>query len=210
MKGRILGTYEVHSPQWFAAREGCIGGSEIAAVMGWSPYGTRADLLAEKLDPQHKPSTKSQDRGTRLEVAILGWLLDRHTLTLDPEASAATWRHDVLPWATYSPDGIATTSKGGTVLLECKTTADRTTEKGWGRAGTDAVPLHYRAQVTWGLGLLGLERCYLGVLAGGVNGRPSLDFATYTVPFRADLYSRLLQGAALFIAELTAARKAAA
>lgn len=210
MKGVALGTYVPHGPEWHAARAGRIGGSEIAAVMGWSPFSTREQLLAEKLgESEPRAESAAMANGARLEPAVLSWLLDRHSLTLDPEASAATWRHDSLPWATYNPDGVADNPDGSTVLLECKTTGDRTTEKGWGRAGTDAVPLHYRAQVTYGMGILGLDRCHLGVLAGGINGRPSLDFATYTVSFRRDLYGRLLQGAALFIAELTT-RKAAA
>lgn len=196
----ILGTWESGSAEWLAARDGRIGGSDVGAICGWSPFASRDDLLARKAGLADGPAqSAAMMRGTLLEPAILTWLCHRHDLTLDPAASAATytWLDDQR--LIYNPDGITT---NGT-LLEAKTTGDRSEDHGWGRAGTDNVPLHYKAQCQWGMGILGLDTCHLGVLAGGINGRPSLAFATYTLRFDPGLFATIRTRVAAFLDDLT-------
>ena len=200
-----LGTFAPDSPAWHDARRWRIGGSEIAQVCGQSPWGTADDLLAAKLagpDATRRPS-KAQERGTALEPAVLAWVCAREGLDLDPVASAATYVHPDLDWALYNPDGI---DRGG-ALIEIKTTADRCAERGWGKARTDQIPAHYAAQVQWGMGVLGLDRCVLGVLHGATNGRPDLDLAVYRIGFDADLFRLLTGFGRRFIDRLNLARK---
>lgn len=196
---RPLGSYVSGAPDWLAARQRRVGGSDIGAVMGHSPFVTRDNLLwikAGLMPPQSE--TEAMWRGTVLEPAVITYLLKRHQLEIDVERSATTWVADDDDRLLYNPDGITTTN----VLLEAKTTSDRATERGWGRAGTDQIPRHYLEQVTWGMGLLGMDTCHLGVLAGGVNGRPSLAFASYTVRFAPDLFAELKSAAHQFLSDL--------
>ena len=204
---RLLGRFAPDSPEWHEARRWRVGGSEVGQVMGWSPFGTRDDLLAAKLagtDPDRQP-TAAQRRGTILEPAILAWGADVYGYTYDPER-VGTWLHDTFDWALFNPDGVTTDG----VLIEAKTTSDRSTERGWGRAGTDAIPLHYRAQVTYGMGLLGLDVAHLIVCHGATNGRADLGFARYVVGFDRALFTRLLAAALNFHHDLATARSAAA
>ncbi|MBC7941101.1 MAG: YqaJ viral recombinase family protein [Chitinophagaceae bacterium] len=197
---RILGTFPTDSPEWHAARAGRIGGSSIASVMGWSPFETREQLAAKMLGQvEPKRASRAMNRGNFLESGVAEWLAADKGLTYDEAASVATYQHDEFDWATYNPDRITI----GGELVEIKTVGDRTTDAGWGRAGTDKVPLHYAAQITWGMGILGLDSCWLAVLAGGTNGRPSLDMAVYRIKFNADNYQALLIRAERFITNLT-------
>ena len=199
----ILGTYQPHSPEWHAARRWRVGGSEIAQVLGWSRYGTRADLLAAKLHPVESPSTRAQLRGTHLEGGILTWATAVHGYKYDPAASVATHVHPVYDWALYNPDAVVIDGP----LIEVKTTTDRAADKGWGRAGTDKIPLYYRAQVAWGMAVLGLPETRLLCLHGATNGRPDLDIAEYRIKRDRQLEIRLLTAGRAFAAELAAARK---
>ncbi len=200
--GKMLGTFEPHSAEWWAVRQGRIGGSDIAVACGWSPWKERAELLKEKasreLHPLSTPSTPAQERGNMLEAAGLAWLAHRKGLDYYPAASAATWVHPEHDWAMFTPDGVTT----GDELVEIKTTTDRHTNKGWGRAGTDKVPLYYAAQVQWGLGVIGLPSAWLAVIHGATNGRPDLDMAVYRIAFNPAVFERLLKRAELFIDEL--------
>ena len=202
----ILGTFETHSPEWHAARRRRIGGSEIAQVLGWSRYGTRADLLAAKLDPVDKPQTDAQLRGTLLEPAVLAWGAARHGYQY-ADGSDATYLHDVYDWALANPDAIADSDGGKRVLIECKTATDRSEDTGWGRAGTDRIPIAYRCQVAWCMAVLDLPEAHVLVLAGARNGRPSLAFARYVVKRDRAFENRLLAAGLAFIRELNQLRE---
>lgn len=205
-KPRALGTFAPDSPEWHAARRWRVGGSEIGQIMGWSQFGNRDDLLAAKLagtDADRQP-TPAQLRGTLLEPAILAWGQACHGYQYSPQ-DAGTWLHERFDWALVNPDAVT----GDGLLIECKSTVDRSTDRGWGRAGTDAVPLGYRAQVTWGMGILGLDAAHVLVLHGATNGRPDLAFARYVVPFDRPLFTRLLAAGLRFHRDLIAARDTA-
>lgn len=194
------------SDEWHAARRWRIGGSEIGAAMGWSPHQTRAELLDAKLHDTRAEVSDAMLRGTILEPALLAWGEQVKGYAYDPEASVCTHLHPLHDWALYNPDGITTDG----LLIEAKTTSDRSNERGWGRAGTDQVPLSYRAQCQWGMGILALPEARLICLSGGVNGRPSLAFAEYRIQRDPDMFRRLLGGGARFIHDLRAATTAAA
>ena len=201
MTAVTLGVWPEGSPEWLAARQGRVGGSDIGVILGLSPFETRAELLHRKaglLAP--KPTSAAMERGRLLEPAVLTWLTDRTKTTVAPDLSAATYVDADNDRHLCNPDAV--TACGA--LLEAKTTSDRTTSHGWGRAGTDQIPDHYLCQVTWTAGLIGLDRWHLGVLSGAVNGRPSLSFAAYKGRVDLDLYHDLRAAADAFLSDLDA------
>lgn len=200
MQPRLLGRWADQSPEWYAARRWRIGGSEIGQVMGWSPFGTADDLLASKLNPTERPPTKAQLRGTLLEPAVLAWGTAAKGYAYD-EAHAGTWRHGLFDWALYNPDAVTTDG----LLIECKSTADRSTDTGWGRAGTSQVPLGYAAQAQWGMAVLDLPETRLLVIHGATNGRPDLAFAEYRIKADKAMQTRLLAAGLRFHQQLMAA-----
>lgn len=197
----ILGTWRPGSDEWLEARRFAIGGSEIATVCGLSPWMTREALLAEKLgETERRKSSDAMNRGTFLEAGIADWVAFEKGLVYDDAASAATWQHPEYPWAIANPDRVTVDG----LLVEIKTVANRDTDNGWGRAGTDEVPLLYAAQVQYQLGVMGLEKAWLVVLHGATNGRPDLSKAIYKLTAKPDLFARLIAAGAAFIEELNA------
>lgn len=197
MTARLLGTWEDRSPEWLAARQTGVGGSDIPIIMGWSPYKTRSQLLADKLgQTEPKPTTKAQARGIYLEDGIRRWLCANEGVELDPNQSAGMWCADDDDRLRYSPDGVTTDGR----LIEIKCPEYRDEEHGWGRAGkkSDRIPLHYRAQIVWGLGILGLDDCLVGVL----SGQPRFEFARYRVSADPDSFDYLRTQALRFLDDL--------
>ena len=186
--------------EWLELRRNHIGGSDIGPIMGWSPYATREDVRAEKLTGATKPDTKAMQRGRLLEPAILAWVAEEYQVQFDPAYGGVAW---VDGFQHYTPDAVTTDG----ILIEAKSTGIRDAEHGWGRAGgfKGDVPLHYAAQVIWGLGVLGLREAWCAVLAGA----PTFGFARYRVEFNADHYAFLVEKARIFYDQLTQARQAA-
>nr|WSX48856.1 YqaJ viral recombinase family protein [Streptomyces sp. NBC_00974] len=161
---RVLGWFEPGSPDWHAARAAGIGGSEIAAVMGLSPYESRFSLWHRKkglVAPVEE--TDVMYWGKVHEPGICARFAELH-----PE-----WRVEQSP--TYgrgiqvaNPDRLLFRPRELGELLEAKTSRDA---EGWGTEGTDEIPVHYRAQCLWYCDVLAARRCHVAVLIAGSEYR---------------------------------------
>jgi putative phage-type endonuclease len=180
LTGRWIGTHTPRSPEWHQARAGRIGGSDIGTICGWAPldrngepYETPGTLLARKRgELPDKPSTDAMERGNYLEPAVAAWFADKTGATYAEEASKGSYVHPDVDWALCHPDRILTDGS----LLEIKTAAEKNPEHGWGRQATDQVPLHYAAQATWQMWIMGANICHIAVLFGS-----PFKFAHYRV-----------------------------
>jgi putative phage-type endonuclease len=100
----VLGSFTPGSAEWYAARTNGVGGSEIAAVMGLSPYESAFSLWHRK-QGLISPVEESPQMywGTRLEPVILDEFARRH-----PEwvvRKAPTYAGPGRPWQIANPDG---------------------------------------------------------------------------------------------------------
>lgn len=191
----LLGVFAPGSEPWLAARADALGGSDIAAVMGLSPFESRFSLWhrkAGRLGPV--PQNDEMYWGTALEPVIRDEFARRHPeLTVEP---TGTWRNQERPWQIGAPDGLI-----GADLLEVKTARY---DDDWGEPGTDAVPVYYRAQVLWYLDCLGARRCHIAVLITGS------DYREYCVEFDDDAQADVLAmraAAEEFLATVTAGQR---
>jgi len=195
MSAVLLGR-EVHdSPQWHALRANGIGGSEIAAVVGLSPWVSRFALWHRKrgtLGPQDV--NQGMDWGHRLESAVCQAWADQHP-DLDVE-EAGTYRHSERAWQLANVDRLLFDGDPGTPvgLLEVKT-AHQYDAHEWGR-GPEDIPPYYRCQVLWYMDVLGVSEAHLAVLIGGS------DYREYVIPYAADEAEWLREEGAKFWAEL--------
>lgn len=170
--GRLIPTLDPGSPEWLSR----MSASKIAAVLGISPYESAFSLwhrMGGLTPPQEQTDVMS--RGHYLEPSIRAWFADQH-----PDWSVTTtgtWVHHELDWAATSPDGLVTTDVGEVRYVEAKTAAD---SEGWGVAGSDQVPVGYRAQIIWGMHVTGLRVCHLPVLL------PFLEFREYVINYDED------------------------
>lgn len=189
--------------EWLAARRRGIGGSDIAAVLGLSPYKTPFDLWLDKRGEGEEvdPDTPALYWGTVLEEVVAKEYARRSGVKI--QRVNGLLQHPALPIAFANIDrAVVNPAVAGTVrwkddrlttdrILECKT-ANGFAARAWGEAETDDVPAHYLLQVQWYLGITG---CAVGDLAVLIGGQ---DFRTYTIQRDDSLIADLLDEARKF------------
>ena len=106
---------------WLQARRAGIGASEIAAVLGISPYASPFSLYWAKVHGWEIEDTGDMEAGRRLENAIADWAADR----IDPNEQlrivpAGLYQSAERPWQLATPDRLiylACAECGGDGLL---------------------------------------------------------------------------------------------
>lgn len=146
---------------WLEARKHGIGGSDVAAVMGISPWKSPLEVWLEKTGRADAPDLSDKESvamGTELESVVLDMYRRRH-----PDHAAqrvnAILTSTVRPWAQASLDGIVKDPELGWGVLEIKTGSK---ESEW----ADGVPLHYLTQVTHYLSVTGYAFADVAALIG--------------------------------------------
>ncbi|MEW2575350.1 YqaJ viral recombinase family protein [Streptomyces syringium] len=172
---RLLGAFNPGTPEWTAARSGLVvTATEAAVIVGLSPWRSPLSLWHDKagtLPVEEVKPTAAMRWGTRLEPVIADVFADAHPELLVHETG--TWVSIARDWQRATPDRIITPADGGpAALLEIKTSRYG---DGWGKAGTDQVPVTYRCQVVWQLDTLGLDAAHVAVLIAGQ------DYREYTI-----------------------------
>lgn len=150
-----------------------IGASEVAAVLGISPYAdaTPFAVWARLTQSYQRPDADELTAGNYLERAVADWYADQNDgASLDPMSGRV---HPSIPWLSATPDRWVWHPCFRPWLLECKTDRNR---DAWGEPGTDQVPVHVAAQCMTQLEVTGLDRCDVAVLFKSLD-----QFACYTV-----------------------------
>lgn len=180
--------------QWQTARRMGLGGTDAAAIAGVNPFVTPLDVYLAKTG-QAAPLVPNEPMkwGTLLEDLLAREWARQHGRTV---RRVGLIRDAAHPHRIASLDRIVL--QPGTLraqsIWEGKTTAarnDRDWATGlWGEFGR--LPANYLCQVTWYLGITGLELAHVACLLGGQR------LVEVTVPFDPDLYQALAQDADAF------------
>lgn len=160
LTAELIGQFRPGSPEWHAARENGLGGSEAAAMLGLSPWESPYSLWHRKaglIGPIEQ--TDGMKWGNRFEDDIVEEFEERHPELL--VVQAGTYRNTERPWQIANPDRLFVSRSGIWRGLEIKT-ALRSDD--WGPADSDEVPIYYRAQTMHYMDTLGLEEFILAVL----------------------------------------------
>ena len=146
--------------EWLAARKTGISGTDVAAILGISPWTSALDVWLDKRGAAAPiiPSVAMR-AGNTLEslVAEIYFEETGHVLT-----SPGFMRHPERDWMIGTPDRLAPDAN---LLLEIKTTRFASNE--WGEPGTDQIPRYYLTQVEWYLELVNLDVADVALLVGG-------------------------------------------
>lgn len=156
-----------------------LGGSDIAAVMGLSPWMTPLQLYEKKIaarpapEPDDPARKKVLSRGHRWEPVALDMLLDalEERDGTRPRLIVASTREHQNRYIDKEYDFLAAEIDaeieigGEHVNVELKTVHPFKAHE-WGEEGTEEVPIHYAAQCMHGLGITGRDRCIVGALFG--------------------------------------------
>jgi putative phage-type endonuclease len=154
----FLGNYESGSEEWHNLRneDAAIGGSDIGAIAGLSPWESAITKWAKKtgqISDDVEPNM-SMRLGNKLETPILEIFAEEHP---DYEIfTTGTWAHKEFSWQRANPDALYRKPDGTWGIIEVKFSRDYWSE----------VPQHYRAQVLWYMNVFGIQEAVLVALAG--------------------------------------------
>lgn len=172
-----------------------LGGSDIAALFGKSPWKTLHEVYMAKVGLT-KPETAPellvyQEIGLEVEPALTRMFLRRRpgkAVIEHPEFM----RSEDHPWMIGHLDGIICDLDGVQEgVLEIKT-AGWGKSGDWGLEGTDEVPENYNLQVHHYMALTGLKYAEIAVLVGGS------DFKIYRVERNEELIAVLIAQGSYF------------
>jgi len=157
-------THETHD------RSKLLGGSDIAAVLGLSPWKTPLDLWRDKTTPRVEgPRRAVLTRGIRWEGAVAEMLvesLEGQGRKVDIVASNRRYRDDEHPFLAAEIDfEIRLDGAEEITNVELKTVHPFRLRE-WGESGSDTLPVHYTAQVMHGLGVTRRRSAILAALFG--------------------------------------------
>lgn len=147
------------TPEQLAIRKNAIGASEVAAVLGLSPWESAADVYYRKVgDVEPEKATDAMELGNTMEPAIVAWAAQQ--LNVKIETNCPTIMHPTMPLCV-TPDGRIVGRREG-VQAKLSSFPDQ-----WGEPGSDEIPQEYIAQVQDEMFVLGFERIWVPVLLIG-------------------------------------------
>lgn len=162
-----LGRPRAGSKNWHKMRAGGLGGSEIAIVMGLSPYKSLFRLWHEKAG-NIEPGQMDENRariGLGLEDVAAKIFEDETGLICHKTGMYQSKDHEAC---LAEPDRLLTDKDGNLAgVLEIKTVEPSVSwQWGRGRQGKGNIPEHYMCQVQWYLNALKLDKAFLIALIG--------------------------------------------
>lgn len=147
-------------------RQTFIGGSDIAAILGISPWKTATDLWLAKVSPpvEDGRNRAAKRRGSRLEPYIVDMIQEDHGLEI--VARNQRYIDQDLPYMAAEIDFEYRDPETGEVENGEIKTVHPFKSKDWGEQETDQLPLHYLAQVHHGIAVNRRRRCRVFALIG--------------------------------------------
>lgn len=167
-EGKIFTLYRCKdNDEWLKIRKQGIGGSDVAAIMGLSPWGSPYKVWADKvLDISENISGKPAVQWGNILEPVVG----NHYQELHKDRKIrrlnAVCRSIARPWAQASLDYEIEDKDLGWGILEIKTAGLRSADK-W----DDGVPLFYQTQITHYMSVTGRTFADVAVLIGGSDYR---------------------------------------
>src|SRR5258708_218059 len=160
--------------EWLEARRKGITTSEIAVVMGLSPYSSPFALYHQKTGQlPGQEDSMAMALGRHLESFVARQFRERRPDLGLTGTGRELYAHPERPWELATPDrvlheGFLRLDDGGwdftdpvIAVLECKTSGSY---DGWGEDGSDVIPVHYRCQVLWQMDVLGVTTGFVACL----------------------------------------------
>lgn len=186
--------------EWREWRRGGVGGSDVAAILGLSPFenATRVDLFREKVHGEQRETNFSMRRGNRLEPVARA-AFERLTGIAWP---AVCGEDEHTPWAKVSLDGI-NADHSEIVEIKC---ANWQTHEMWLHG---FVPDYYLVQMQWQMMIVGCSKCHAVCFNNSSKFPPESHLAYTVVDADAERQAELLQAAEEFWNEVCAARAGA-
>ena len=189
--------------KWLEARRAGIGASDVAGIVGLSPYTSPYQVWASKVYGTSQADNESMRWGRLLEDAVISAFCEDRGMRVEDRQLLV--RHPEIPWAMATIDGIAYETgdigpaDGEVLTHESPNYYRRLHAIGGVQAKTDnsygtwdELPDHIRCQTQWEMFVTGLEHTFVPVLHGGRT------FKVYEEPASSTVQQALLRQATKF------------
>ena len=160
----VVDTSGLSEEDWLGYRRQGIGGSDVAAIMGVSPFATLRDLYNDKCgNPdviQTEDNWVAKEVGHRLEDLVAK--IFAYKTGYKVFAVRKLFRHPIHSFMQANVDFFVELPDGSIAILECKTTNYNSKEK-W---NDGAVPVNYEWQCRHYMAVMNLSCAYIACLYG--------------------------------------------
>lgn len=186
-KYEILPEFVQDSPEWHEARRRTLGASEVAAVLGLSPWQTPLSVWRTKMGVPNEIPEDLAFFGHALETPIANWISKKHPEVglISDGISVRSLDHQ---WLSATPDRIAYVPLDGDAPPFDYIPVELKTSSAFSRnAWAEGVPDYYKVQSIVQQGILGTDFGWLAVLHGGNS--PEL----YRIPFDPTVWEQIIR-----------------
>jgi putative phage-type endonuclease len=183
---------EISREEWLAKRRSFIGASEVAAVMGVSPFQGPLDVYLSKISDNGFHGNRATRRGQAMEPVIADWYAEETGRVIRDIGATAIQVHPHLPFLSATLDRVIV-SDDGNAPLEIKSVGGFQSRDEW---ETDP-PVHYQVQVQV---QMAVTRATWGALCGGFAASDEIvhrdlqfdaDFFAAAVPILEEFWARV-------------------
>ena len=155
----ISDTRKITHEEWLEERKKGIGGSDVSAVLGISPWKTSYEIYEEKTSSDYKnePSLEASvplKAGNVLENLIIK-IAERLTGAKIVPANEMVCLEE-KPYIRANPDAFLIYPDGKMSLVEIKTLSNRIKDEKWGE---NTIPPYYESQLRYYQGVYGDKFC---------------------------------------------------
>lgn len=137
----LVETAGLSEEEWLAYRRKGIGGSDVAALLGISPWRTARDLFYDKLNiavvEDHKDNWVALEMGHLLEPLVAK--IFQHQTGYKVYQIKKMFQHPKYPWMLADVDYFVELPDGTTAILEIKTT-NYNAKDNWWLDGEETIP----------------------------------------------------------------------
>ncbi len=163
----LVETAGLTEEEWLDYRRRGIGGSDVAAIFGASPFRTARDLYYDKLDiasvEDDEGNWVAMEMGHILEP-LVAKIFERKTGYKVFQVKKM-FQHPRHPWMLADVDYFVKLPDGRTAILEIKTT-NYNARDNWWQDGREIVPVYYESQGRHYMAVTDIDRCFFCCLYG--------------------------------------------
>lgn len=156
--------------QWLEYRRLGIGGSDVAAIMGISPFRTARDVYYDKLGiaevEGYEGNWVAMEMGNLLEGLVAE--IFRHKTGFEVYQVKKMFQHPAHRFMLADVDSFITMPDGTKAILEIKTT-NYNAKGRWWRDGMETVPPYYEAQGRHYMAVTDIDRVFFCCLYGNTE-----------------------------------------
>lgn len=158
----FVSTENLPEEEWLEWRRKGVGGSDVAAALGLSPYRTKRELYYDKIGVE--PIVEGADKSITFQIGhlledVVAQIFEKKT-GLSVYRDQTMYQHPLYPFMLADVDRFIHMPDGSTAILECKT-AHYDTQYLW---ANDGVPRHYELQVRHYMSVMNIDVAYIACL----------------------------------------------